>query len=437
MIFYLNALGLLIDGSRWGVWIIELVFLMIAAYLSLIIYKRSFGVYPALIAIFLWLFRLSFIIEGGNLTTEYTLPLQFLCIFLAYQLEKGFFPWNGFLIGLICSISFFTKQNTIGIGIAIALYILFSRIKRKENAELWKYGSVIFLGALPFTLLIVIYFLFQESFSVFWNSVFQYNFIYSETSMINRYHALLEVLNVLPILFLLGILGWCGGLAIVISSKPIDKAFRSLIIVCLIDLPIELLFVSISGKTHAHYYMALLPITSFFSALAFWLLFRSIPKYFKKVPLHLVFTFSFLFISILGKYNEYLEQVSRYKDIRRDINIVNYIEDSTAKDDNVLFWGAQTRMNFFSRRKSPTRFVYQNPLYHDNYTNKELIEEFLLDITHNQPMLIIDTKDRHIPYLEFDIESESISNNLDYIRSHYLLKDKLGDWDVYEYVDVP
>jgi hypothetical protein len=52
-------------------------------------------------------------------------------------------------------------------------------------------------------------------------------------------------------------------------------------------------------------------------------------------------------------------------------------------------------------------------------------------------MLIIDTKDRHIPYLEFDIESESISNNLDYIRSHYLLKDKLGDWDVYEYVDVP
>ena len=58
-------------------------------------------------------------------------------------------------------------------------------------------------------------------------------------------------------------------------------------------------------------------------------------------------------------------------------------------------------------------------------------------LIHNQPLLIVDTKNDDTPYLEFDIESENISNQIDFIRSHYILKDTLGNWDVYEYSGNP
>ncbi len=69
--------------------------------------------------------KLFFVIEGGNLTTEFTLPLQFLAIFLATKIfskhESYYKYWLfiGFLGGLV----FFTKQTAIGIWIAIMLFL--------------------------------------------------------------------------------------------------------------------------------------------------------------------------------------------------------------------------------------------------------------------------------------------------------------------------
>jgi 4-amino-4-deoxy-L-arabinose transferase-like glycosyltransferase len=76
VIFLINALGLLIGGgSRWGVWLVELGLLFLAALLGFKLIKRYLGALPAIFALFLWLLSLAFIINGGNLTTEYTLAI--------------------------------------------------------------------------------------------------------------------------------------------------------------------------------------------------------------------------------------------------------------------------------------------------------------------------------------------------------------------------
>jgi hypothetical protein len=114
--------------------------------------------------------------------------------------------------------------------------------------------------------------------------------------------------------------------------------------------------------------------------------------------------------------------------------IVSYVEFNTSEDDFVLIWGAETAINYSSRRLSPSRFVYQFPLYEMGYTNEKIIEEFLEDIVKNKPSLIIDTKNPKTPLYAFGISSPRIENAITLLRSNYKVKEQLGPWTVYEYV---
>ncbi|MCD4686956.1 MAG: hypothetical protein K8S97_13580, partial [Anaerolineae bacterium] len=59
--------------------------------------------------------------------------------------------------------------------------------------------------------------------------------------------------------------------------------------------------------------------------------------------------------------------------------------------DTVLVWGAATTINFQSGRKSPTQFHYGYPLIVPDYTTDEVIEELILDLRTNMPVLVVDT----------------------------------------------
>jgi 4-amino-4-deoxy-L-arabinose transferase-like glycosyltransferase len=96
MIYLINAAGLAIGrNSRWGVWLLECCAILIAAWIGLSIGKKLFGSSPAILSMFLWLGTLVFVIQGGNFTTEYTLPLQFFALWLVYDIgERDPSPWR-------------------------------------------------------------------------------------------------------------------------------------------------------------------------------------------------------------------------------------------------------------------------------------------------------------------------------------------------------
>jgi len=446
VIFYINALGLFFgNGSKWGVWFVELVFLFFAASISYKLFKKAFGRLPSIFSLFLWLFGLNLLIFGGNFTTEYTLPFQFACMWLVYESEKhGFIKWRGFLVGALCSIVFLTKQNAIGIGISIGLYLIFSRFAAGQFKKLVREFIAIMLGSLAILLPVVIYFKYHNALYSFWNIAFGYNFSYLATVEHSRLVASMSIKSRIASIYdgvyqlsTLGLpqfalVGWSGGLSLVLFWKQLRQDLRTLILVCLIDLPLELILASISGRTYQHYFMALLPIFSFFAALAFWTLIEGIIRIYGSQKVAFFFTFCVLFVLSLFNLMKYRNVVAGYPN-NNTTSVLTFIDQVTTDDDTVLIWGAEAATNFFSGRVSPSRFVYQYPLFTPGYVNEELIEEFLNDITQNKPALIIDTKNPKTPFLKFDVTSEKIENRIQFIRSHYLYMETLDSWDIYQF----
>ena len=88
-VFYVDALGLwAAHGLRWGIWAIEFICLAAAIWLSYILIKKLWGVFPALCAIAIWIFGLNITLQGGNITEEFPLPLHFLALIFFCGLQN-------------------------------------------------------------------------------------------------------------------------------------------------------------------------------------------------------------------------------------------------------------------------------------------------------------------------------------------------------------
>lgn len=443
VIFFLDAFGLEIaNGSRWGVWLLEALSLSLSVLIGFRLMRDAFGFTPAIASSFLWLLSLVFVIEGGNLTEEYALPLQFGCLWLAYDAEKrGAFAWRSYLIGLLSGLAFFTKQTTIGIGIAFGIYIVLRRLTFHQGPSLLTNLALLFLGGLTAAIPFLAFFVAHNAAVYFWDAAFAYNFFYSGRSELLR-----SVMNAVLAAFqalsrtgftTLALLGWGTGLGyLVLYRKTIDKGISFLMSLALIDLPIELLMVSVSGKQYDHYYMTLLPVFAILTGFLAYLLVKglahSIPSTrTANLGISLIVLFSFA-ITEIQPIRDYKALALSLRQVKSE-QVVNYIKAHTSDKDYVLMWGAATTVNFFAHRSAPTRFVYQIPLYTEGYANRELIEEFLGDIVRNKPSLIIDTWGKGIGTNNFGITSPQIEKSLEFIQSNYREIDRIGDWVVYGY----
>jgi len=118
VIYYLDAFGLwLTPDTVWGVWLVEVVSLGLAALTGYALLKRLYGLFPAVFISFLWLFSAIYLMAGGNLTTEYALPFQFSVLWFFYKAEnESHYGWHGFILGAITGLLFFTRQNAVAIS---------------------------------------------------------------------------------------------------------------------------------------------------------------------------------------------------------------------------------------------------------------------------------------------------------------------------------
>lgn len=440
IVFYINALGLLLsNNSRWGVWVIELFTLIFAGTLCFYLFKKIFGSIPSVISLIFCLLTLGFLIQGGNLTEEYALPLQFLALWLACDINKpNISPWRYFLIGFIGTLAFFTKQTTIGIWIAIIFYITLQKFSSRQFKP-WIH-NLIYLSAssLIFILVVVIFFSIHGAFWEFWNAAFDFNFVYSTpiTGITNRLAPITSGLAPLRRtgLFQIAMLGYILSIIYIFNEKDEIKQLSPLLYIGLIGLPIELILVSTSGRTYPHYYIAMLPILSLFAGVVFWVFYSKLSGFKKKYQAY----FFIIIMSILlwKPCYSYYNEIIPYKPTMDD-QIINYVKNSTTPDESVLFWGAESSINYLTQRKSPSRFVYQYPLYTKGYTDAEMIEEFLNDIIQNRPQLIIDTKNPKTPLFDFPIHTTTIDNSIKYIKAHYRMKGDIGSWSIYELINNP
>ena len=487
LLYYINAFGLFLSSnSWWGVWIFEFFLVTCAAIVGYIAILRIFGFFPAFFSSICWLTLLFFFLQGGNLTGEYALIFIFLSLLLIYIIEiqdSKKYKLGFFLIGLLLGCIFQLKPNFVGLFTALVVYLLFNYFKTKNYQYLLKI-SKLFLGYFfVFFITCGILYLQGNLFSYF-DQYLVYNFIYASDNsfeqMFWNFQHFVSSLSAFNLQWII-IISYIATLfyyRYIERCKPINK----ILLIMIIYLPIELVFVSLP-RSYIHYYLTFLPIIALFIGFFIFVMqssmqkimeFYSISKNTEKI-IHIITLIivagicinPYIPLLILLQFNDctkialnneesinqtytnpYInfEEVSfnqinggkrifelssirsnQISPIYADVKTktIDYIINNSDSHDYVLILGAEAGINFLSKRKSPSKYVYQYPLFKKGYGDEEMMQEFLSEIYVFNPKLIIQTDNPNTPFDNI----EEILSNYSFVKRIVVGK---TEWKIYE-----
>lgn len=426
VIFLLNGIGLLIGGgSAWSVWGVELFFLCGSVAILYDILDKLFSNGTALIGSTLFLLSFPYVIQGGNLTTEYAI-LFTLIVYHQFLFNQS--KWKLIIIGVFTGLAFLTKQNAVAAGSSVALLLTIELIIGKINwREYFISGVKLFCGFCLLLIPFLIFFLINNSLAEFWNSAFVYNFNYSSGSILDKINSMVYGIN----LFRqsgLTFFALFGVVVCIISVANKKNSYDSTKVFCITAVVVEVLLTGVSGRSFEHYYLALLPAMSF--ATGFFIegcnssLFKG--KLFR-LNGHFLAILVLIFSQLSYTDKHQFFPFSGKRTNLQQIEMVEFIVSSTEPDDEVLMVGAETAINYLSKRISPTKYVYQYPLASSGYTTDEMINEFVEDIRSNPPELIIQTNNENMNSEELNILLQNNFLNSSYCY-YYSSIDKHGEW---------
>jgi len=444
LIYFVDALGLtLTPHSLWGVWFLQFIFIFFTLLLVYKLLDQEFGIYAALAGIIILTSGLLTILEKGNVTEEYALVFQVLCFWLFINAWKKNFPIrDSFWIGVLGGLAFNFKQTTIGIWITYGLFLLAIRLFQRK----FPFQDLLSLlaGWLIPSFLLVIYLASQNALTDFWEQAFLYNFVY-----IGKHEGIRRLIPVFLKGFLylqngwvlyLCIVGWLVGLIYVWVKRKAFADIHPLILIVLVNLPIEIILITISGRSILHYYLTPLPVMAILAGILVYtvpFLFErilqldalKIPRWVPPVVLAIV---------LLGQFGQ-IKYYPQYVRILRDNDyapLIDYVAKNTKESDQVLLIGAESVVNFLTRREAPTRYVYQYPLA--LLGRRPMFEEYFNQILENKPTLIIDTRGRprldDKLYTPLQKRSQIVRDGVKYLGEHYHQVAQFDDWFVYRLI---
>ena len=444
-IFYINALGLWLGrGTRWGIWGLELLFLLSSSAISFYLINKKSGFFPALFGVLAWLWGLHGVLQGGNLTEEYSLPINFASALLFYfaleSHQKKIYP---FLIGIGFALSFLLRANNTGVQISIVLaWIIFALWVRDFQTLLarllWSgLGVALVLGA---TSLILVW---QGNLREMIDASLIFNFFLSGARK-DLFSSLSNGFSFIGIPAGFAFLGYL--LLLVLAPK------RNLwTLFLLISFPVEIFLSGLSGRGYPHYYILWMPSIAFLSAY----LIKALPDFcFALERKRFWVSFSVLVLTVLFLLAPIKETIfsiqriifHRELGVQADHPVSTYIYQHTDPEDKVLVWGARLIFNYLSFRESPSSVLFY-PLLVDSPVSQRLADRFLEEIISNPPELIVDTyaiNQDLLPSLDPDVRREqeklgklwpalpeNISGFYEFVAQNYEFEKEIDDYYIY------
>lgn len=392
-IFYVNALGLsLARGSRWGVWGMEFIALFGAAVISFLTLRKIYGFLPALLGTLVWLWGLSPVLQGGNLTEEYSLPFNFLaalCFWLSLQ-QPGK-RWPLFVIGLAFAASFAFRANNTGVQAALVLAWMVSALLQKDPRTLFHRLLWSGLGVLVGLGLVSLPFLFNGAFDDMLNAALFYNFAITKSTpdLLGSFQDGLLRIGIPAGFALLGYL-------LVILRSVEKRRLEPWALFLILLWPLEIALSGLSGRGYDHYLIPWMVALGILSAILADSLFQSLNRYAegRALPAAAVLLFLGVLLSLngLSEYGQTFRRLAfeRQKGIEIDHPVAAYIRKNSQPDDTVLVWGARLAFNVLSRRETPSAYLFY-PLLIDVPFSQQMAEQFYADLTTKKPLLIVDT----------------------------------------------
>lgn|GEM_PF-2177983 len=198
-----------------------------------------------------------------------------------------------------------------------------------------------------------------------------------------------------------------------------------------IDIILELFLINIPGHTYEHYYIMILPALAVFCAFAISRIKFTLEGENIGPKTHYLIVFLLLVLLSIGSIREF---ASNFLSLREatDAEAIAYVQKNTSNDETVFIWGAQqARINFYSTRASPSKYIFVYHLLRVGYTSEDRILEFLDELDEGKPALIINAESKK-EFMKFPISSPVIEEKVNQLMEQYYLADLIGEWPVYK-----
>lgn len=453
VIYAVNALGAWVSpNSELGIWTVELVALVVATFGLYFLLRQALGATAALVACAIFLGSLALVLIPGNFTEEYSLPLAVSALLLLLSYETGRRRWwKPFIMGALFAATVMLRPNNVGITLAIGIVLLGLALNDRDRIRdlgIWILGAVI-------TLLIVLtYFAANSALGDLWDQMIRFNSNYVRTSPDAMIDAVIEGYKILTLtgIMFFATIGWLWFVSRLIrtrSSRQVDP----LLSVALLALPLELMLVALSGRSLNHYYIMWLPAAAIIAAWVFARLLQSLDESRFGVEnaaiWRVVIVAGSVFLMLLLPARRVLPAAAKL--ITEGPRNTEWIEDDLKSfgQPYLLMWGAEPSYNFLSELPSPSRYVYQYPLYVCGYVTRKMVEDFSLDIAEKKP-LIVDSSQSNLLVPPIDLSSREAWRSeaegcsltqpmielLNFIEINYSQVGTLSrtGWPIYQYV---
>jgi hypothetical protein len=290
---------------------------------------------------------------------------------------------------------------------------------------------------------VAVYFASRNALYDFWEQAYLYNFVY-----IGKHEGIRRLIPVFAKGFLylqngwvlyLAIAGWLAGLAYIVRKRKKTPApIHPLIVFALINLPIEVMLITISGRSILHYYLTPLPVMAVLAGSLTYTLPLALEKIqvkiFQKAKVWMpAVVLAVITLAQFGQITYYPEYV-RALTANGYTSAIKYVTENTGESDKVLLIGAESVVNFLTRREAPTRYVYQYPLA--LLGRRPMFEEYFNQIMENKPVLIIDTRGRtsltEKLYEPLQKRSQLVRDGVKWLGENYQQVAQFGEWFVYK-----
>lgn len=414
LVFYINALGLwLAAGSRWGVWLMEFIFLSVSGFLGYQVLRRSMAHIPALVGAVVWILAAGSVLQGGNYSEEYSLLFTFLAVF-GYWVSLGN-PrknWPVFLIGVSLGMNFLLRPNNISMQIAAAACYFIYGILFRDWQILFRRALWFVIGFLIVLIPSALYYYFKGALDELIQIVFVFNFKYTNG---------LDMTGLLEGLLIASrAIGWVYiGLALFgyllcmwyWHRHGLKHALGQFLLLLVIGWPIEAFLSALSGRNYLHYFIGWAPFVGFFVAFTVFELGKALAvdwdRFAPAVALGLITLVTLGKADVFMNYgNVILGNVeSDYRD-----PVALYIIKNTSSEDKVLIWGFRPIINFVTGRESPVSYLPYPLIHVDSELGRYWGNQFYEQLTADPPIMIvnmIDPDDRNrIPDLDPQVRKE-------------------------------
>ena len=401
LIYLLNAAGLSISGGHlWGIWLIGLVAVGLAAALGYRAMREAFGVPAALIGIVFFIVALGGFESGTNMTEEYALPLAWAAaLVLVRWTRTRLATWNvGIALGAIGGLAFFLRGNLAGASAAVALTIGVVLLRERRPGAFARtiVGALIGVGAAGAPL--VAWLAHGGALHAFWDQAIEYNLTYTRANFTQRLVSAiagvwLATLTAPLLLPAAGLVACARRLA----RPRAHERSQTMMLFALIWFVIELLLASLSGRPYDHYFIMLVPPMALLTAaLVSEILSHSHApaRSGRRVRFPALIAALFALVMLRPLFGNLVLRarttgIVPSRASSQVVQTADYVRAHSSSSDRLLVWGLSGGVYFLAQRPAASKYLFAFPLLTRTYGDS-IAADFLAELRRAPPAIIVD-----------------------------------------------